>query len=143
MISPKHVFAWATAALTGALMAASFQTPAIAGEGPERADDGFKHEALITRPTAAPVAGYEIVTGDTVTLPNGATDTSIATCDDGRRVLGGGWTSANTDDLVVLSNSATGNGAAWRVVFRNPPGGGSATAAATAQCAFVRPSDRS
>ncbi|MEU6797700.1 hypothetical protein ABZ907_38910 [Nonomuraea wenchangensis] len=126
-------------------MAASFQTPAIAGEGPERADDGIRYEAPITRPSAAPVAGYEIVTGDTVTLPNGATDTSIATCDDGRRVLGGGWTSANTDDLVVLSNSATGNGAAWRVVFRNPPGGGSATAtaAATAQCAFVRPSDRS
>ncbi|MEV4285590.1 hypothetical protein AB0K40_08790 [Nonomuraea bangladeshensis] len=145
MISPKHIFAWATAAITGALMAASFQTPAMAGEGPERPDDSIRYDAPIARPSAAPVAGYQIVAGRRVTLANGETRTSMATCNDGRRVLGGGWTSDNADDLVVLDNHAVGNGAAWEVTFRNPLGGDdeAATARATAQCAFVRPSAQS
>ncbi len=116
-------------------MAASFQTPAMAGEGPERPQSP-RYEV----PVAAPVAGYDFARGETVTLANGASETSIATCNDGRRVLGGGWTSTNGDDLVVTDNSATGNGAAWRVRFHNPTGGSllPTTATATAQCAFVR-----
>ncbi|WP_371247800.1 hypothetical protein [Nonomuraea sp. AD125B] len=140
MISPKHIFAWATAAITGALMAASFQTPAIAGEGPEPGDDGFRYDAPISRPIAAPVAGYEIVRGRRVTLTGDGTVTSIATCDDGRRVLGGGWTSDDADDVVVLDNRAIGNGASWEVRFRQAPSGDGTTptARAIAQCAFVR-----
>jgi hypothetical protein len=148
MISPKQLFAWATAAFTGALMAASFQTPAIAGDGPERADDGFRYDAPITRPIArpiaAPVAGYEVVTGTAGTAEANATGMSTAPCPGGKRVLGGGWTTGNptTDSPVVTSASAIGNGAAWQVLFRNT-GGSALTLTANAQCAFARPSAHS
>ncbi|MEU4508183.1 hypothetical protein AB0G05_01685 [Nonomuraea wenchangensis] len=123
-------------------MAASFQTPAMAGEGPERADDSFRYEAPITRPMAAPVAGYEIVTGDPVTVPAGQSREGFATCLGGRRVLGGGWTADTASDLSVISNRAAANGVVWRVTFFNPTDV-DLTATVTAQCAFVRESDRS
>ncbi|WP_344207833.1 hypothetical protein [Nonomuraea bangladeshensis] len=118
-------------------MAASFQTPAMAGEGPEPGD--LRYDAPIARPIAAPVAGYDPVTGNAVTAAPGESGVSLAPCDDGRRVLGGGWTTGSTSDTpVVTFNSAIANGAAWQVAFRNL-GGEDLTLTATAQCAFVRP----
>uniref|UniRef100_UPI003F49B241 hypothetical protein n=1 Tax=Nonomuraea bangladeshensis TaxID=404385 RepID=UPI003F49B241 len=141
MISPKHIFAWATAAITGALMAASFQTPAMAGEGPERADDSFRYDAPITRPIAAPVAGYELITGPTVTVAGFQSADGDATCPAGKRVLGGGW--VQTGDLEVTSARAIADGAVWRVTFSNTSASPALTANATAQCAFTRPSAQS
>ncbi|MEV5560068.1 hypothetical protein AB0L44_41045 [Nonomuraea wenchangensis] len=131
MISPKHVFAMATTALTGAVLAASFQTPLFASDGPQRYH-GPRYDK--------PIAGYEIVE-TTVTLRPNAFAGGDAICPAGKKVLGGGFSWASRgrgDEPVVTFNQAIGGGSQWRVVFRNPALSEVTSATVTAQCAFAR-----
>ena len=108
----------------GSLLAKDFkagQLPAgpAGGTGPA----GPQGPQGVPGPQGAPgVSGYEIVTGPDVTVPEGASAYSSATCPDGKQVIGGGYEVPSSTGVETNRSGPSNGGKSWFVRVTNNTG---------------------
>ncbi|MFD0138872.1 hypothetical protein ACFYYI_34625 [Streptomyces sp. NPDC002387] len=121
--------------MTTLAVAAAASTLSVGGAYAQDSDDGLPSGVVCrlddwpchqfpkpTPPNGGGIAGYEVITVETITLPGQASTGRTGFCPSGKRVVSGGLmpaTSAVGSDLQVNWSGPNADGTSWDVAFAN------------------------